>query len=69
MLATGARPRRPEIPGIDAPAVHGVQTLDDGEARWRLLEDSPRRVVVVGGGYIGIEMAEAMVNRGLTSPS
>ena len=31
VLATGARPRRPDIPGIDAPAVLGVQTLDDGE--------------------------------------
>ncbi len=66
VLATGARPRRPEIPGIDAPAVLGVQTLDDGERALAALEDSPRRVVVVGGGYIGIEMAEAMVNRGLT---
>jgi NADPH-dependent 2,4-dienoyl-CoA reductase/sulfur reductase-like enzyme len=66
VLATGARPRRPDIPGIDAPAVLGVQTLDDGERALAALEDSPRRVVVVGGGYIGIEMAEAMVNRGLT---
>ena len=32
VLATGARPRRPEVPGIDADGVHGVQTLDDGEA-------------------------------------
>jgi NADPH-dependent 2,4-dienoyl-CoA reductase/sulfur reductase-like enzyme len=66
VLATGARPRRPDIPGIDAPAVLGVQTLDDGERALAALEGSPRRVVVVGGGYIGIEMAEAMVNRGLT---
>ena len=66
VLATGARPRRPDIPGIDAPAVLGVQTLDDGERALAALEDAPRRVVVVGGGYIGIEMAEAMVNRGLT---
>jgi NADPH-dependent 2,4-dienoyl-CoA reductase/sulfur reductase-like enzyme len=66
VLATGARPRRPDIPGIDAPAVLGVQTLDDGERALAALEESPRRVVVVGGGYIGIEMAEAMVNRGLT---
>jgi NADPH-dependent 2,4-dienoyl-CoA reductase/sulfur reductase-like enzyme len=66
VLATGARPRRPDIPGIDAPAVLGVQTLDDGERALAALQDSPRRVVVVGGGYIGIEMAEAMVNRGLT---
>ena len=65
VIATGARPRRPDIPGVDAPGVHGVQTLDDGEALLDTLEHSPRRAVVVGGGYIGIEMAEAMVNRGL----
>jgi NADPH-dependent 2,4-dienoyl-CoA reductase/sulfur reductase-like enzyme len=65
VLATGARPRRPTIPGIRAPGVHGVQTLDDGEALLDSLEHRPRRAVVVGGGYIGIEMAEAMVNRGL----
>ena len=65
VIATGARPRRPDIPGVTAPGVHGVQTLDDGEALLDTLEHSPRRAVVVGGGYIGIEMAEAMVNRGL----
>ena len=65
VIATGARPRRPEIPGVSAPGVHGVQTLDDGEALLDTLGRSPRRAVVVGGGYIGIEMAEAMVNRGL----
>jgi NADPH-dependent 2,4-dienoyl-CoA reductase/sulfur reductase-like enzyme len=67
VLATGARPRRPDIPGMDAPGVLGVQTLDDGErALAALQEHAPKRVVVVGGGYIGIEMAEAMVKRGLT---
>ncbi|MFE9076512.1 FAD-dependent oxidoreductase, partial [Streptomyces griseus] len=32
VIATGARPVRPDLPGIDAPGVHGVQTLDDGQA-------------------------------------
>lgn len=32
VVATGARPVRPRLPGIDAPGVHGVQTLDDGQA-------------------------------------
>ncbi|WP_309059395.1 FAD-dependent oxidoreductase [Streptomyces sp.] len=65
VIATGARPIRPELPGMDAPGVHGVQTLDDGQA---LLDTSARtrggRAVVVGAGYIGVEMAEAMINRG-----
>ena len=53
------------MPGVDATGIHGVQTLDDGERLLDELEHSPREAVVVGGGYIGIEMAEAMVNRGL----
>jgi NADPH-dependent 2,4-dienoyl-CoA reductase/sulfur reductase-like enzyme len=66
VIATGAVPLRPPVPGIDAPGVHGVQTLDDGEAVLAALDrDAVRRAVVVGGGYIGVEMAEAMLRHGL----
>ncbi|MGP3689070.1 FAD-dependent oxidoreductase [Streptomyces sp. IBSNAI002] len=71
VLATGARPVRPPLPGIGAHGVHGIQTLDDGQ---RLMSDldrkedpagaRERRAVVVGAGYIGVEMAEALVGRG-----
>ncbi|GIU84811.1 MAG: flavoprotein oxidoreductase [Acidimicrobiales bacterium] len=65
LLATGASPVRPSIPGIDLPHVHGVQTLDDGIA---ILREADRRdcqsVVVIGGGYIGLEMAEAFLHWG-----
>ncbi|WP_406145033.1 FAD-dependent oxidoreductase [Streptomyces sp. NBC_01012] len=65
VIATGARPVRPRLPGIDAPGVHGVQTLGDGQALLESLERAPgRRAVVVGAGYIGVEMAEAMLKRG-----
>ncbi|MFE5154263.1 FAD-dependent oxidoreductase [Streptomyces cyaneofuscatus] len=68
VIATGARPVRPELPGIDAPGVHGVQTLGDGQALLDSLDavgaEGPRRAVVVGAGYIGVEMAEAMLKRG-----
>ncbi|MFF2926354.1 FAD-dependent oxidoreductase [Streptomyces celluloflavus] len=65
VLATGARPRRPALPGIDAPGVHGVQTLDDGQALLDTLATTGgRRAVVVGAGYIGVEMAEALIDRG-----
>ncbi|WP_329139247.1 FAD-dependent oxidoreductase [Streptomyces sp. NBC_00670] len=65
VIATGARPVRPELPGIDAPGVHGVQTLDDGQALLDTLAATKgRRAVVVGAGYIGVEMAEALLNRG-----
>ncbi|WP_405591892.1 FAD-dependent oxidoreductase [Streptomyces sp. NBC_01190] len=66
VIATGAVPVRPAVPGIDAPGVHGVQTLDDGEAVLRGLgPEGVRRAVVVGGGYIGVEMAEALLRHGL----
>ncbi|MFB6632317.1 FAD-dependent oxidoreductase [Streptomyces sp. NPDC056362] len=65
VIATGARPLRPPVPGIDAPGVHGVQTLDDGQALLDALSGTPgRRAVVVGAGYIGVEMAEALLHRG-----
>ncbi|MFF3340328.1 FAD-dependent oxidoreductase [Streptomyces flavidovirens] len=65
VVTTGARPVRPPLPGIDAPGVHGVQTLDDGQALIGTLERTKgRRAVVVGAGYIGVEMAEALVGRG-----
>ncbi|MFF4895551.1 FAD-dependent oxidoreductase [Streptomyces sp. NPDC001068] len=65
VIGTGARPIRPDMPGADAPGVHGVQTLDDGQALLDTLSRTRgRRAVVVGAGYIGVEMAEAMINRG-----
>ncbi|MFC9960283.1 FAD-dependent oxidoreductase [Streptomyces nigra] len=65
VIATGARPIRPDMPGVDAPGVHGVQTLDDGQALLdTLARTGGRRAVVVGAGYIGVEMAEALINRG-----
>ncbi|MEV7611563.1 FAD-dependent oxidoreductase [Streptomyces sp. NPDC089799] len=64
VLATGARPVRPRLPGIGAAGVYGVQTLEDGQRIVEALERTPgRRAVVVGAGYIGVEMAEALVNR------
>ncbi|MFZ3560482.1 MULTISPECIES: FAD-dependent oxidoreductase [unclassified Streptomyces] len=65
VIATGARPVRPDLPGIDAPGVHGVQTLDDGQALLDTLRATEgRHAVVVGAGYIGVEMAEALILRG-----
>ena len=62
-IAVGARPLRPDLPGIDQPIVHGVQHPDDGLRLAAALESGARRVVVVGGGYIGLEMAEAFVQQ------
>ena len=66
VYATGSVPMRPPVPGIDAHGVYGVQVLDDGVAlRAELESGRVRRVVVIGGGYIGLEIAEACRTRGL----
>ena len=65
VIATGATPVRPDLPGIDAPGVHGVQHLGDGidlRADVETTGDGP--VVVVGAGYVGLELAEALHDRG-----
>jgi NADPH-dependent 2,4-dienoyl-CoA reductase/sulfur reductase-like enzyme len=67
VYAAGAVPVAPPWARVQGGGVFGVQTLDDGKAihRWLDADPVPRRAVVIGGGYIGVEMAEAMVNRGL----
>jgi NADPH-dependent 2,4-dienoyl-CoA reductase/sulfur reductase-like enzyme len=66
VYATGSVPMRPPVPGIDAAGVYGVQVLDDGVAlRAELDGGSVHKVVVIGGGYIGLEIAEACRVRGL----
>jgi NADPH-dependent 2,4-dienoyl-CoA reductase/sulfur reductase-like enzyme len=66
VVATGATPVRPDLPGVGAAGIHGVQVLDDGIALRRQLDAGDvSRAVVVGGGYIGLEMAEALVRHGV----
>ncbi|MGC4744498.1 FAD-dependent oxidoreductase [Micromonospora sp. DT201] len=68
MYAAGAVPVKPNWADTDASGVFGMQTLDDGAALrdWLEAEPQPRRAVVVGGGYIGVELAEALIQRGLS---
>jgi 3-phenylpropionate/trans-cinnamate dioxygenase ferredoxin reductase subunit len=56
VLATGARPRPLPIPGADASGVHALRTIDDTNGIADSLA-SAKRVVVIGGGFIGLEMA------------
>ena len=66
LVATGATPRRPPLPHADAEGIFGVQVLDDGRAIFETMrERRPHRAAVIGGGYIGLEMAEAFKMRGL----
>jgi NADPH-dependent 2,4-dienoyl-CoA reductase/sulfur reductase-like enzyme len=65
MIATGARPVRPDVPGIDAGGIFGVNGLQSGiDIQSELDLTDAKQVVVVGGGYIGLEMAEAAALRG-----
>ncbi|SDX95240.1 NADPH-dependent 2,4-dienoyl-CoA reductase, sulfur reductase [Micromonospora pattaloongensis] len=67
VYATGAVPVAPPWEQDDIAGIFGVQTLDDGSAlrAWLDAEPRPQRAVVVGGGYVGVEMAEALIRRGL----
>jgi NADPH-dependent 2,4-dienoyl-CoA reductase/sulfur reductase-like enzyme len=66
VFATGATPVRPDLPNVNARGIHGVQTLSDGVAlRDAMLRAERPKIVVVGGGYVGLEMAEAMRVRDL----
>ncbi len=66
VLAAGAQPTRPPIPGIDHDRVFTIRALEDS-IRLRTLIDSGsvRRAVIVGAGYIGLEAAEALVAQGI----
>jgi 3-phenylpropionate/trans-cinnamate dioxygenase ferredoxin reductase component len=64
VIATGAAPKR--LPGTDHLAgVHTLRTLDDCEAIRAALDASPRRVAVVGAGFIGAEVAATCRGRGI----
>ncbi len=66
LIATGALPFCPDVPGAGSPGIYGVHSLQSGIAVRRAVDtESPKKAVVVGGGYIGLEMAEALIMRGL----
>jgi NADPH-dependent 2,4-dienoyl-CoA reductase/sulfur reductase-like enzyme len=65
VVATGSTPLRPPIDGIDLPGVYGLSVLEDGIELRKAVDAGPRRAVIVGGGYIGLEAAEALVARGV----
>jgi NADPH-dependent 2,4-dienoyl-CoA reductase/sulfur reductase-like enzyme len=66
ILSTGAAPLRPPIPGIDRSGHFTVRNVPDVDQIMAWLADkTTRRAVVVGGGYIGLEMAEQLKHRGL----
>ncbi len=66
LIATGASPIAPDLPNIDAKGIFSLSTLQSGIDVFEYVEaQRPAKAVVVGGGYIGIEMAEALCERGM----
>jgi len=66
ILAQGGKPIAPPIPGADQDHVFQLWTLEDMDKIHSFIENrSPKTAVVVGGGFIGLEMAEALVKRGM----
>jgi NADPH-dependent 2,4-dienoyl-CoA reductase/sulfur reductase-like enzyme len=66
MLSPGAVPVRPPVEGIDARGIFGINTLQSGLDVMAFIDKyQPKSAVVVGGGYIGLEMAENLLLRGL----
>ena len=68
LLSPGAKPLRPPIPGIESPRILALRNVPDAEALRRLADRyaATGRAVVVGGGFIGVEMAENLRVRGLS---
>ncbi len=66
IIATGSRSRRLDIPNENSPNVFAVKSYYDGLRIKEFLDnEQPRKAVLVGGGYIGMEMSEALVARGI----
>ncbi|MCK9286084.1 MAG: FAD-dependent oxidoreductase [Sphaerochaetaceae bacterium] len=67
ILAQGGKPVVPPLPGVDKSHVFQLWTLEDMDAIDRFIDaNDPKRAVVVGGGFIGLEMVEALVKRGMS---
>ncbi|TKI03973.1 CoA-disulfide reductase [Martelella alba] len=67
LLSTGANPVRPPLPGIDLPGVFTLRTVPDMDSILAHIHQRPiTHATVVGGGFIGLEMVEALVNLGIS---
>lgn len=66
LLSPGAEPIRPRLAGIDSPRIFSLRNIPDlDRIMVHIKEAQPRRAVVIGGGFIGIEVAENLLERGL----
>lgn len=66
ILSPGARPARPGIPGIDSERIFTLRNIPDTDAiNSHITNAEPKKAVVIGAGYIGLEMAENLSKRGI----
>jgi len=66
LIGTGARAIEPPFEGLDLDGVFTLRSMDEADSIQRYVTDAdPGSAAIVGGGYVGIEMAEALVERGL----
>ena len=66
LLSTGSRPIQPPVEGFDGENVFTLWNIPDTDRVYRYIEEhAVRRAVVIGGGFIGLEMAENLVHRGI----
>ncbi|MFC1816049.1 FAD-dependent oxidoreductase [Thermodesulfobacteriota bacterium] len=66
LIATGASPIIPNLPGIDLPGVMGLKSLDDGRRiKEFITEHNVKKAVIIGMGYIALEMCEAFSARNM----
>jgi len=63
ILSPGASPLKPPIPGIDLPGIHTLRNLSDMD-RIKEAAEPAKRILVIGAGFIGLEMAEQLVHLG-----
>jgi NADPH-dependent 2,4-dienoyl-CoA reductase/sulfur reductase-like enzyme/rhodanese-related sulfurtransferase len=67
ILAPGAAPLLPDLPGVDLPGVFTLRNLQDTDRIQEALDKGVRRAVILGGGFIGLELAENLVRRGIVT--
>lgn len=65
VLCPGANPIRPNLPGIDHPRILTLRNIEDMDVIKTIVDKGSKQAVVIGGGYIGVEMAENLRHRDL----
>jgi NADPH-dependent 2,4-dienoyl-CoA reductase/sulfur reductase-like enzyme/rhodanese-related sulfurtransferase len=67
ILATGAAPFRPPLPGMDLPGVFTLRTLQDTDHIKQRVDQGVKQAVLLGGGFISLELAENLHRRGIAT--